>query len=249
MDIYIWREIFNYHDTDTLKISLEVSKVFNMLAKNILKDIVYGFCGKNMVIMKKLLETETDEDRDEIVNKHFARYKANKLLLYGTNTKYMYNVYYYLRGECVKYYYYDDDGDNDDNDEHKYKDGKYIEWYDNGQKLLEFEIKDGKRIGKYKAWYKNKCKAREIEYKNGKMDGKYKVWYSDGKLNLEYEYKYGKMNGKYIEWFNNGQKHVECIYKDEKKDGKYELWHENGKKYKECMYINGNKCEDDTYFK
>ena len=119
----IWFEIFDYNTFDTLKISLNVSRLFNKLSNNILKDIVYGLYNGNIIIMKKLHDTETNEDRYGIVNKKYAKYKANKLMIYESKgyigeKKYMYDVDYYLREECVTF-----------DKTH----GKHNEWYDDSQ--------------------------------------------------------------------------------------------------------------------
>ena len=166
-----WCEIFDYNTIDTLKISLNVSRLFNKLSNDILKDIVYGRHNWKIIAMKKLPDTKTDENRNDIVDKYYARYKADKLLLYKEN-EYVYDKYYYLREDYIIY-------NNEMN-------GKRIKWYDNGQKEKECIYKDGKPDGKYKALYGNGQKFIECIYKNGKLDGKFEAWRFNGVKTGEY---------------------------------------------------------------
>ena len=49
------------------------------------------------------------------------------------------------------------------------KDGKWTEWYENGQKKSEENWKDGKREGKWTVWYENGQLMEENYYKNGEL--------------------------------------------------------------------------------
>ena len=49
--------------------------------------------------------------------------------------------------------------------------GKLIEYWENGQKLIETNFKNGKAEGLITTWYENGQKAFEINYRNGKKDG------------------------------------------------------------------------------
>ncbi len=45
--------------------------------------------------------------------------------------------------------------------------GKLIKWYENGNKLIEGEFKDGKKEGKWISWHENGDKWKEGEIKEG----------------------------------------------------------------------------------
>jgi antitoxin component YwqK of YwqJK toxin-antitoxin module len=45
--------------------------------------------------------------------------------------------------------------------------GKFKEWYNNGQKWEDGNFKDGKRHGKWNCWYKNGGKSIERWFDNG----------------------------------------------------------------------------------
>ena len=49
------------------------------------------------------------------------------------------------------------------------KDGPYVEYYDNGQKRLEIQYKNGEREGLSIGWHENGQKESEGHYKNGEL--------------------------------------------------------------------------------
>ena len=48
------------------------------------------------------------------------------------------------------------------------KDGRYTEWYENGQKSSEHILKDGQRDGLWTWWDKHGNITDQTTYKNGK---------------------------------------------------------------------------------
>jgi antitoxin component YwqK of YwqJK toxin-antitoxin module len=89
--------------------------------------------------------------------------------------------------------------------------GKLIKWYENGNKLIEGEHKEGKREGKWIEWYENGNKLIEGEFKDGKKEGKWIEWRENGNKLIEGEYKEGKQEGKWISWHENGDKWKEGV--------------------------------------
>ena len=74
------------------------------------------------------------------------------------------------------------------------EDGKWISWYENGQKQIEGTYKDGKPEGKVTYWSPDDKESSEMIWKNGEQwDGK-KLWFHDvgGQRLLELIYKDGK---------------------------------------------------------
>ena len=94
--------------------------------------------------------------------------------------------------------------------------GKYIEWWDNGNKFYEKEFKDGRIEGKWIVWYEGGTTRCEGEYKNGKEEGKHTEWYENGNTKEKGEYKDGKKEGKWIRWWESGTLQYEGEYKDGK---------------------------------
>jgi len=74
-------------------------------------------------------------------------------------------------------------------------DGKLTRWYENGQKSLEANYKDGDLDGKWTEWYENGQKSLEANYKDGDLDGKVAYWNIDGTINKVEYYKNGVLVG------------------------------------------------------
>ena len=129
--------------------------------------------------------------------------------------------------------------------EANYKDGKrdglQTNWHKNGQKKSEANYKDGKRDGLYVTWHDNGQKSSEKNRKDGKQDGLAAEWYENGKKKLEVNYKDGKIDGLYVTWYFGGEKWIESTSKNGKKEGLETKWHTNGKKYTEVNFKNGKK--------
>ena len=106
--------------------------------------------------------------------------------------------------------------------------GKVFTLYENGQKNIEANLKDGLLDGLISNWYENGQKMIEGNYKDDKLDGLEVSWYESGKKRGEINYKDGKWDGLQRTWHENGQKQFEAKYKDGKKDGLWLAWHENG---------------------
>ena len=76
------------------------------------------------------------------------------------------------------------------------KDGKWIQWYDNGQKM-------------YEGYYNGLDKWGDPQ-----LDGLYTGWYDNGQKRSYGTYNVGKKDGEWTYWYKNGQKMEEEIYKD-----------------------------------
>jgi len=93
---------------------------------------------------------------------------------------------------------------------------KQIWYYDNGNKDIEYNYKNGKWNGKQCSWYSDRRLSYKWNYKNGKEDGKQYGWWGDGKLDYERNYKNGEQDGKQYWWSNNGKLKYEHNYKNGK---------------------------------
>jgi len=70
-------------------------------------------------------------------------------------------------------------------------------YYENKQKQMEGEFKDGKRNGLWVSWYMNGRKWSEGSFKNGKSEGKRATYFENGKLRYEGAYKNDERVGKW----------------------------------------------------
>ena len=121
------------------------------------------------------------------------------------------------------------------------KDGRWVWFHENGQKMREATYKDGKPDGPDTTWYSDGQKERYGTYEDGKIDGLYTEWHENGNKRLEGTFKDSKKDGRWTGWHANGQKNAEGIYKDGKMDGLQTVWHENGQKKAEGIYKDGEE--------
>ena len=82
--------------------------------------------------------------------------------------------------------------------------------------------------GKYVIYYESGQKRYEGNFVSGKMEGKQIKWHENGQMSYEANFKYGKQQGPYIFWYDNGQKSYEANYKKGKEDGIVTSWDREG---------------------
>ena len=92
---------------------------------------------------------------------------------------------YYINGKLKRVYGVDDNG---------VKQGKSIEYYQNGEKIYETNFKDGKEDGEIIVYEKNSTVKYRGEHKNGKRHGVWiyisgKKYYINGKECNQEDYK------------------------------------------------------------
>ena len=104
--------------------------------------------------------------------------------------------------------------------------GKWIEWYENGQKKNERSYKNGKPNGLWTEWYENGQKYMEGTYKDGEKDGLFTKWSNDGLKEEKGTYKAGKLNGILTMWNHTGRKSSELTYKNGELDGLSTKWYD-----------------------
>ena len=130
--------------------------------------------------------------------------------------------------------------------------GRAEGFYDNGQKRIEGNYKDGKRDGLATEWYDNGQKSVEESFKDGKRDGLSTEWHGNGLKRYEQRWKDGKRDGVWTSWYEDGQKKWERTVKDgpfmdyKRMDYKLmsmEVWKPNGEKCPVTNVKNGNGVE------
>ena len=62
---------------------------------------------------------------------------------------------------------------------------KYVEYFENGQKRIEENLKLGKRNGLKTDWYENGQKKFERNFMNGKREGLTTTWFENGQKKSE----------------------------------------------------------------
>ena len=81
--------------------------------------------------------------------------------------------------------------------------GRYIDWYENGQKKTDGCAKNGKKEGFWTEWHPNGQKREEGEWFEGKAHGIFEEWYPTGKKANEQVFKMGLLETGLV-WKPNG---------------------------------------------
>ncbi|MBA4313638.1 MAG: hypothetical protein C0417_13520 [Chlorobiaceae bacterium] len=72
------------------------------------------------------------------------------------------------------------------------KEGKYIEWYENGQIEYTGNYKNGLHNGLSISWYKNGQKEAEENWLSGQLHGRTKYWTEQGDLQFDLSFNHGQ---------------------------------------------------------
>ena len=116
--------------------------------------------------------------------------------------------------------------------------------YPNGQVKEEWTVKldindNYIEQGKYVAWYENGQKKQDEFWEKGKLEGRFVTWHDNGMKHQEGQYHDGKMEGKYAEWDPDGLKILEGTMAKGKQQGKWTYFDEKGNITKQEDYVNG----------
>ena len=98
--------------------------------------------------------------------------------------------------------------------------------------------------GKYVIYFESGQKRYEGNFVSGKMEGKQIKWHENGQKSYEANFKYGKQEGPYIYWYENGQKSYEANYKKGKEDGIVTSWDREGNITKTEILENGKVIKE-----
>jgi antitoxin component YwqK of YwqJK toxin-antitoxin module len=148
------------------------------------------------------------------------------------------------------------------------RNGKFIEYYSDGDVKSEKTFSDGKLNGTLKTWFANGKPESNIGYKDGVEHGIEQRWHWEtGKLIVDANYIDGRPDGKqtrhissntgdYVEvshfvkgvrtgdfsqTWDNGQVRVQGIYKNGEREGVWIEYRKNGKPEKSTTYKNGER--------
>lgn len=84
-------------------------------------------------------------------------------------------------------------------------DGKFTQWYQNGQQAGTGTFVKGKRVGQFTEWNENGNKMTEMFFVNDTPDGPASLWYENGQLYIMGQFKEGKEQGDWTVWQDDGQ--------------------------------------------
>jgi antitoxin component YwqK of YwqJK toxin-antitoxin module len=213
---------------------------------------VYKSCGEYVVILERLLDTITNENRNNIPNeqcKQFAKYRGNKFLVKDifhkfdstnkvssiSSSNFSQSKLEYEIGKLIIPDYFDT------NLEDVCSNG--IHYFLKLECAFYYSLKVITN-GEYLSWHDNGQQYVKCTYTDGNLNGEYLKWYENGQQSIKCTYTDGKRNGEYLKWYENGQQSEKCTYTDGKKNGEYLEWFSNGQQLIKCTYTDGKKMEN-----
>ena len=125
--------------------------------------------------------------------------------------------------------------------------GKYTEYYKNGQMKVQGSYKEGKRDGEFKAFLKNGKNAGSVFYKDGIPDGESVEYYEEGNIKSIIPFRNNIVEGLTITYYENGNIDEEVNYKNNKMNGEAKSYDENGKLNGRTIFKDNIKLEEDVY--
>jgi len=194
--------------------------------------------GKNSIItLELLLESKTNEGRDDVVDPNFAKFRTNKAKVISivnpqTNDTMDKDCsdydrsFKYTVGQVV------DESEYDDNINkicaagiHYFKTYEAALSYYWGLFMWHTDVLPD---GAYIFYHDNGKEECRLSYANEMLEGEYVMWYKDGTKSLKYNYKNNKFHGKCTEWHANGSKIQEYNFENGDMKGEQKLWKSNG---------------------
>ncbi len=95
--------------------------------------------------------------------------------------------------------------------------------------------------GKYEEFYGNGNPKLVMFLKNGEQDSTTILYFEDAKINEMRSYRDGLRHGKWETFNVKGQKLAEAWYRNDRKDGIWKIWDEDGTLRYEMPYSNGER--------
>lgn len=190
-----------------------MQKTFFLFA--VLGAILYNSCTPSHRLLSSDEQYATkyanDKEQDSEMLKTWYHYTLEKM----PNGTYIYKQFYPDTRQMTHFYTY--------SDLKKTKNGKAIEWYDNGHKRWEGQYINNKKEGEWQEFnFKNGALARKGLYHLGLKEGKWIELDSTGTIRATFFYKNGQKDGAFKvfdkkgEWVSQGWYERDKLIKKEK---------------------------------
>jgi len=125
-------------------------------------------------------------------------------------------------------------------DNHFEADGKYKEYYPNGQVFVEGQYRRGRQDGEWTFYFDNGKLNRKAKFNNGKPDGPREIFRADGTLSSKRGFADGLRDGEWITYDSTGKIPLaEEHYDKGKENGVWKYWYPNGKQKQELSLKQG----------
>jgi antitoxin component YwqK of YwqJK toxin-antitoxin module len=106
--------------------------------------------------------------------------------------------------------------------------GRWTNFYPNGQLWFVQNYTKGKLNGTYEAYYINGQKRYQMEFSHGLSHGAFQEWYPNGQLKTEGVFDRGMLTGNWRSWTENGTLITEESWAENQKHGIFKKWTEEG---------------------
>jgi antitoxin component YwqK of YwqJK toxin-antitoxin module len=129
-------------------------------------------------------------------------------------------------------------------------DGKFTEYYPDGQKYAEGNFVNGVHDGAWTLWHPKGQICKTVTFKMGRAEGTWDVFRPDGSMQAKRTYKNNKRDGLWTMYHDDGKTpHIEATYVDGVVEGVRRVYFANGKLQQEAIYsgnmLNGPLTEWD----
>ncbi|MGC9332048.1 MAG: hypothetical protein ACP5DZ_09285 [Bacteroidales bacterium] len=127
----------------------------------------------------------------------------------------------------------------------KEKEGKWIYYFETGDKESEVTYSDGTKDGNQIDYYKNGQVLIAVEYKDGVKDGEYTFYFDSGQVREKGFYSNGLRHGEFFYYEPNGVVYERGIYRNGLREGKWEIRNNDGE-METVIYIKGERTDRDS---
>lgn len=223
-----------------------------------------------IVVMQKTEKTKTNEDRKNITNKNYAKFRASTLKvieIFSVNypsytvkkivTNFWGRITRYEVGKSVEPNKFDENINNVCSEGiHYFKTiipayyyrsvpdeyaGYWISHYDDGSKESEGYYEEGVKWSFWTHWNENGTIDSKGQYIKGQRNKKWTHYHENGKIKTCGEYNNDEKNGYWISFHSNEQKESEGNYINDQKSGHWVFWNDKGEKETDGEYLEGKR--------
>lgn len=242
-----WHENGNKSEEGRFKDNNKVGKWISWYKNGIKKDIKeykdqkvlilssWGMKGESQIVNGNGIYTEYfDDGKKQISGKVMNGEQVGRWTSWYENGNLKEEIIYQNEKYQIENFYF-----TDGNQLIKDGNGKYILYYDNGNKMVEGEIKNGFRDGEWYFYFENGVQQVLTTYSQNKQNGFSRGWYESGNPYFEGQLANDEPDGEWTWWHDNGNIQCQATFQANKKEGKQIFWSESGRLIKEEFYKDG----------
>jgi antitoxin component YwqK of YwqJK toxin-antitoxin module len=152
-------------------------------------------------------------------------------------TQYFVNSENKKQGKYISYY---ETGQkrSDGNYDNDLQTGFWTTWFENGIKSTEGSNEKGIQVGVWKFFHPNGIVFQINHYTEGKANGVCTEYNDQGRISKKMNYVNGILNGSFFTYFTNGKISSEIVYKENAANGPFIEYYENGNISVKGTYLN-----------